>query len=92
MHPTLIASGLSSLYLWVQALEADAGVCRSELPIHPLLIIISLLMPDLGFLAQDFAIRYSAIQTLAGQRRKFNLRHMQPTPVFRDRVHFSPHR
>jgi hypothetical protein len=74
-------SGLSSFYLWIQALEPDPSICRSELPVHPLLVIVSLLTPGLGFLAQVFYVRYSAIQTLAGKRRELNLRHVQPASM-----------
>ena len=77
-------SGMSSFYLWVQALQPDTGILRGKLPVYCLLSQISFLVPGGAFLSERFHIRDTAVQALLRQRREFTFR------FFRSRAASSP--
>jgi len=89
-------SASSSLNLWVQSGQFDAGVGRLEMPIHPPLPLVGLPAPGRKLLLQLLQLpNPPPMQTLTNQGADLTLRHIQPTPMLRcinnlQPLHVSP--
>jgi len=74
---------------WIESFELDSGIGSGELPFDFRLRLVAVALPSVDFVSEFVSIRDSAVETLASKDSQFDLRHVQPTSVFRCVVNFE---
>ena len=65
-RPRVEARTLSALHLWVEAFECDSSILGEELPVDPLLGLVSPLFPLGCFLCERLSIWDASMQAVQG--------------------------